>query len=102
MRLKSRTRKGNHTIFVAGTAMGTVLPANDSRQIAILQNLGSATLFYGFSTAIGSGTALQLGSAGLFTLEQHTGPIYGLTAGGAGTVQVVELVESNAIGIQKS
>jgi hypothetical protein len=98
MRLKSRTRKGNHTApqFI-GTAVGTALPANTYREVVVFQNNGTATWYFGFSSSITSTTALQLGTATTFILEQHTGPVYGFTTAGAtATISIAELGESSA------
>lgn len=102
MRTKSRTRLGNHFASTIGTALGTVVAANSYRENLIIQNTGTATLYFGFGTAIGTGTALQLGTNTTFMLEQHVGPIYGVVGGGSTTVQIVELVEGRAAGSASS
>jgi hypothetical protein len=99
MRLKSRTRTGYHSAFTAGTAIGTALAANRYRQVAVFQNNGTATLYFGFGTGITSTNALQLGTAATFILEQHVGPVYGFVAGGSTTIAIAELSESNSMDI---
>jgi hypothetical protein len=98
MRLKSRTRRGNNTVVTFGTATTVGLAANNYREVAIFQNTGTATWYFGFGTGVGTANGLQLGTATTFILEQHVGPIYGCTSGGSTTIVMAELGESSTPG----
>ena len=111
MRLRSRTRRANHYSFSIGTALGTVLPANNYREEVLFQNVGTAILNLGFNTNItgsgvalsgnsavtvgGSVSALQLGTAATFSVDQHVGPIYAYAQTGSALISVIEFGESS-------
>jgi hypothetical protein len=110
MRLKSRTRQSNPYFFTTGTTLATALPANPQREILIFQNIGSYQANIGFSPLVtgaggtvvgypgltygGSSSAIQLGTAASFIVEQHTGPVYVYGVGGSASLSITELVES--------
>lgn len=114
MRLRSRTRRANHYSLAIGTALGTVLPANNYREELLFQNVGTAILNLGFNVNIagtsvpisgnpylsvgGSASALQLGTAATFSIEQHVGPIYAYSQGGTALISVIEFGESSTPG----
>lgn len=87
-----RSRSGsNKAVSVGAGSVTPIVAANGNRVSLVIQNTGGASISYGFSTAITTGTALSLGSGVAYTLENHAGPVYATVGSGTVTVQVAEL-----------
>lgn len=87
-----RSRSGSQKVVAVGAgSVTTVVTANDRRVNLVMQNTGGASISYGFSTAITTGTALTLGAGIAYTLENHVGPVYATIGSGTVSIQVAEL-----------
>lgn len=78
----------NPTVGVTASA---ILNQNTSRRQYIIENLGTADIYIGGTSAVTTATGLKIPSGGIFADDVYTGALYAISGTAGQDVRVVEM-----------
>jgi hypothetical protein len=91
--LQVRERRGSKTFTTAAptTSAASVLAANSSRVVAIVQNVGSVDVYVGKDGTVTTSNGLLLSAGSTLVDDASTDAWYGITGSGTAALRIVEV-----------